>query len=341
MSRPRASAWARSQARASGSGSPSVSVSAPRWASGLASVERRCRLRGWRRCRLRGGRRCRLRGGCRHSGWRRLRGGRRARCRHGAAPSPGAGRPGPPQPLARRQPGCVDLRRQPAPHVPEVPGLVLVAGSPGAPGARVAQDPAIAPAVASQPGSGPRPAPIRVGPGCGTAGGLEIDGGSELVLRVARPCRRQQRSPVAHAAHPAPEGRDLRAVAAVRGLDRERRAGRPRGAGHRGEVTKRDAPDPPEAAHARPRDAHEVAGRIRPGQAKARVKQAAVPVGRRPVSRERVADSARRCHDGLGGPGRLARGQHDHARQHGEQQTALRRGDTHAPERRRCRRPWL
>ena len=148
------------------------------WAVGVA-VGLGCRL-GSRRGRRRG---CRLgsRRGCRR------RRGRGCRGRHGSAARPGAGRPCAPQPLARREAGRVDLRRQRAAHVAEVPRLVLVAGQSRAPALRIAQHPAIAPAVAGKPGARPRPAPVPVRPGCGSAGGLEVDGRTQLVLRVTRP----------------------------------------------------------------------------------------------------------------------------------------------------------
>ena len=226
----------------------------------------------------------------------------------------------------------MDLRRQRAAHVAEVPGLVLVAGQSRAPALRIAQHPAIAPAVAGKPGPRPGPAPVPVRPGCGSAGGLEVDGRTQLVLRVARPCGRKQRPPVAHDAHPAPEDRDLRAVAPVRRLDGERRSRRPRGSSHRGEVAQGDAPNPPVPGHPSPRDPDQVSWDIGPGQAKSGVEQAAVPVRCRPIPRERVAHRAGRRDDRLRGPGHLARGQHEHAGQHGEQETAVRRGDTHTPK---------
>ena len=230
----------------------------------------------------------------------------------------------------------MDLRRDRPPHVPEVPRLVLVARGSRTLCLRVAHDPAIAPAVGGEPVARARRAPVPVVPGCRAARRLEIHRCAQLVLRVSRPCRGQQRLPTSGRHHPARERRHLVAVAAVCGLDREggtRRSGR---ADHRGEVRERDPSDraPGGGAGARCRD--QVGWRVAGGDTELRVYHASVPVRRRAVAGQRVAHGAGRGDPGFGGLRCLSDGQGEHGgKQRDDQPRSGTRGHRPIPGTRR------
>ena len=222
------------------------------------------------------------------------------------------------QPLARRELRVVDLARDRPAEVPDVPGLVLVAGRGGRLRLRVADDPAVPPRVAGDPGAGPRAAPVRDVPRFGATGRPQVEDGAQLVLGVAGPGGSQERRRVAVLEHPAIERRDLGRVAAVARLHGERRPGRARRAEHRREVGERDLAHRAASRGAGAGHRHEVDGCVGAREPVARVEEAPVPVAAGDVAGDRVRVRAPGCDAGVRlAHGRAAAGPGGERREHG------------------------